>query len=154
MSIDFPDMIKVSDVQKDENGNIILAGTLDDKGKLALPPIRIDAFDLTGVDLSNGKDVMCKIILDGTIRMTDASLDVNKWFGKELNVGFKSVISEIQIDRLTGKVEYKVDPVVETVDLGDFAGHANVEVKALVQALRGLHGELAALLDHVAHVVG
>lgn len=121
MSIALPDMIKVSDVQKDEDGNIILAGTLDSKGQLALPPIRIDAFDLTGVDLSNGKDVMCNIVLDGTITMTDAALDVSKWFGKELNVGFKSVIKEIQIDRLTGKVEYKVDPVTETVDLGDFA---------------------------------
>lgn len=127
LTVALPDMIKVSEVQKDENGNIILAGTLDNKGQLSLPPIKIDSFDLSGEDLTNGKAVMCDIVLDGTIRMSDASLDVDEWFGKDLNVGFKAVINDINISRLTGKVDYKIDPVVETVDLGDFADALSAE---------------------------
>ena len=127
LAVALPDMIKVSGVQKDENGNIILAGTLDKKGQLSLPLIKIDAFDLSGEDLTDGKAVIWDIVLDGKIGMSDASLDVDEWFGKDLNVGFNAVIDEINISRLTGKVDYKIDPVVETVDLGDFADELSGE---------------------------
>lgn len=121
LSVALPEMMKVSGVQKDENGNIILRGTLDKKAQLSLPPIRIDSFDLSGIDLTNGKDVVCNIVLDGTVSMSGASLDISKWFGKDLNVGFKAVMRDINISRVIGKLDYKIDPVVVDVDLGNLA---------------------------------
>lgn len=116
-AVSLPEMIKVSGVTTDENGNIILAGTITKKEVLAFPPIKIDALDLTDAELGEG--VSGDINVDGTVSLSNASLDVSKWLGKDLNVQLNAGIKDVTISRMNGKIDYKVDPVVETIDLGD-----------------------------------
>lgn len=118
-TVGFPDMIEVSGVETDEAGNIKLNGTVNKDGQIKVDPVKIEALNLEGVNIENGiKDV---IDLAGSVTLTDASLDVNEWLGKELEVEFKADIKDIDIAKVTGKVDYKVDPVVEAVDLSEFA---------------------------------
>ncbi len=116
LDVDIPDMIKVTDT--DEDGNLKLSGKLEN-GMIRIDPVKVEALDLTGVDLKNGiSDV---VVIDGTVKLADAALDVDEWLKKDLQVEFNAGIKNIEIARLTGKVDYAVDPVVETVDLGDVA---------------------------------
>ncbi len=119
LAVDMPEMIKVSGAEFDENGNVMLSGKLDQNGVIKVPSINVDALDLTGRDLKDGVSGM--IVIDGSIKLSDASLDVDKWLSKELAVDFDAEIRNIDIAKLTGRVDYHVDPVRETVDLGDVA---------------------------------
>lgn len=117
LSVDVPDMIQVAGA--DESGNLRLSGELDDKGMVVIDPIEVKALDLTGKNLNEGiKDVL---VVDGSIRLSDASIDVDEWLGKDLEIGFNAGIKDIDIAKVTGKVDYQVDPVVESVDLSDFS---------------------------------
>lgn len=118
-TVDLPEMVEVSGVETDEEGNLKLTGKMNDKGIVEVDPVRIDALNLSGYDMKEGiKDV---IALDGFVKFSEASLDVDEWLGKDLNVTFKADIKDIEIAKITGKVDYQVDPVVEAIDLSDFA---------------------------------
>lgn len=117
LAVALPEIIKVEGA--DNNGNITISGQLDDKGMIQIDPIRILALELEGVDLKNGiKDVL---VVDGSIKLANASIDVDQWLGKEHEISFDADIKDIVISKVTGKVDYQVDPVVESVDLSDFA---------------------------------
>lgn len=117
LAVDFPDMIKVNGA--DNAGNITLKGNLDEKGMIVIDPLKVDALDLSGVDIQHGiKDV---IVIDGKIRLSNVSLDVDEWLNKDLEIGFKASLTDIDIAKISGNVNYQVDPVVETVDLSDVA---------------------------------
>ena len=117
LAVALPEIIKVEGA--DNNGNITISGKLDDKGMIQIDPIRILALELEGVDLKNGiKDVL---VVDGSIKLANASIDVDQWLGKEHEISFNADIKDIVISKVTGKVDYQVDPVVESVDLSDFA---------------------------------
>ena len=117
LAVDLPDMIKVSGA--DADGNIRLSGKIDDKGMIVIDPVKVEALDLTGKDISKGiKDV---IVIDGTVALENAAIDVDEWLGKDLEIGFNAGITDIDIEKVSGKVDYQVDPVVESVDLSDFA---------------------------------
>ena len=117
LAVDLPDMIKVAGA--DADGNIKLSGKIDDKGMIVIDPVKVEALDLTGKDISKGiKDV---IVIDGTVALENAAIDVDEWLGKDLEIGFKAGIEDIDIAKVSGKVDYQVDPVVESVDLSDFA---------------------------------
>ena len=116
LAIDLPDMIKA--VGADENGNLALSGELDDKGMIVVDPVKIESLDFSGMDISNGiKDVL---VIDGTVKLSDASLDIDQWLAKDLEIEFNAGLKDIEIAKVTGNVDYKVDPIVETVDLSDF----------------------------------
>ncbi len=123
LAVAMPEIVKVSGVDLNENGSLVLSGRLDQNGVIRLPSVNVDALDLTGCDLKGG--IRDNIVIDGTIKLADASLDIDKWLSKDLEVDFDAAITNIDIERLTGKVNYAVDPVIETVDLGDVAGMMN-----------------------------
>lgn len=117
LAVDLPDMIKVAGA--DESGNISLSGTLDETGMINIAPIKVESLDFTGKTLENG--ICDVVVVDGAVILTDAALDVDEWLKKDLNIDFKAGISDIKIEKLTANVDYKVDPVVEAVDLSDFS---------------------------------
>ena len=116
LAVDLPDMIEAEGA--DAAGNLTLAGEINEKGQIVLDPVKVNALDLTGMDIRNGiKDVL---VIDGTVKLSDASLNLDEWLAKDLEIGFNASLKDIKIARLSGNVDYKVDPVVEAVDLSDF----------------------------------
>lgn len=117
LEVSLPQMLRAEGA--DNNGNISISGQLDDKGKINVDPIRIIALDLEGIDLKNG--IKDKFVVGGTIRLENASIDVDRWLGRNHEISFDADIKDIVISKVTGKVDYQVDPVVESVDLSDFS---------------------------------
>lgn len=118
-AVSLPDIIEVSGVQTDASGDIILSGTLGKTGVIEIDPIKVDAIDMTGKDLKEG--IKGILAFDGTIKMENASVDVDEWLKQSMDLLFKAEIKDIKIAKATGKVDFKVDPVAETVDLSSFA---------------------------------
>ena len=117
LAVDLPEMIKVAGA--DADGNIRLSGKIDKKGMIVIDPVKIEALDLSGKDISKGiKDV---IVIDGKVTLANADINVDEWLGKDLEIGFNAGITDIDIAKVSGKVDYQVDPIVESVDLSDFA---------------------------------
>lgn len=117
-TVDLPDMVEVSGVETDAEGNLRLTGSVDKNGMIKIQPVKIEALDLEGVNLENG--ITDVINLNGSVILSNASLNVDEWLGKDLEVEFRADIKDIDIAKVTGKVDYKADPVVEAVDLSDF----------------------------------
>lgn len=116
LAIAIPSMIKAEGA--DENGNLVISGTLDNKGMINIDPVKIVALDLEGRDLKNGiRDVL---VLEVSVRLSNAALDVDQWLGKDLEIGLNVSIRNITISKVTGKVDYDVDPVEVDVDLSEF----------------------------------
>lgn len=117
LAVDLPEMIKVAGA--DADGTIRLSGKIDKKGMIVIDPVKIEALDLSGKDISKGiKDV---IVIDGKVTLANADINVDEWLGKDLEIGFNAGITDIDIAKVSGKVDYQVDPIVESVDLSDFA---------------------------------
>ncbi len=114
VDVDLPDMIKVAGA--DANGSVKLTGTFKNN-RLELEPMKIEALDFAGSDIREGLKGAVKI--DGTVRLDDIKLDVQELLDKGIDVSFKVAIKDIDIAKVSGRVDYQVEPVVETVDLSD-----------------------------------
>ena len=108
----------VSGVQTNASGDILLSGTLGKTGMIDVDPIKVEAIDMTGKNLKEG--IKGILAFDGTIKMENASVDVDEWLDQSMDLLFKAEINDIKIAKATGKVDFKVDPVTETVDLSSF----------------------------------
>ncbi len=117
LNVTFPKMIKVEGA--DENG--VYKVKLKSSAKVfEFEPIKVNSLDFTGLDLKKGiKDV---IKVDGKIMLGNASINIDEWLGKDLSAKFKANIEKIDISKITGKVDYQVDPINQSVDLSEFAG--------------------------------
>ncbi len=115
--LDFPDIIRIPAV--DENGFVSRSAVLED-GKLVFEPLEVSGLNLADVDLSEG--VKGVVVIDGTVRLSDASVDINQLAGKDLKATINVDISDIDIARVSGKVDYSLEPVEETLDLSDLTG--------------------------------
>ncbi len=113
--VDLPDIIRVSGAE--ENGILKMAGVLKD-GMIGFEPVRIEALDLRGVDLKEG--VKGVITVDGSVKLDNASLDVEQWLSRTHAVKISADISDINIAKVSGRVDYNVEPIEETIDLSDF----------------------------------
>lgn len=121
--VDLPDMVKVSGVETDADGNFKMSGTVGADGLVKVDPVKIEALDLSDVDIRKG--IVDVINLDGVVTLSDAELNVDEWLGKDLEVEFRADIKDIDIASLTGKVDYKVNPVSQDVDLSEFSQSLN-----------------------------
>ena len=129
MYVTLPEMIKVEESRL-EAGKLKVTGTLNDKKEIVVEPIQIKSLDLTGVDLRSDALSKEKIALDGTIKIENASLNVDQWLGKSHSI---DVIAEIcsrdsetiDIDKVNCNVDWQLDPVEMSIDLSSLAETLN-----------------------------
>ncbi len=115
-NVTFPKIIKVKGA--DSKGVLNIRQYVDGN-KLTFQPIQIEALDFTGVDLKNGvKDVLG---VEGVVELVNPSLNIDEWLGKDFKADFNASIDKIDITKLSGKVDYAVEPILQTVDLGSLA---------------------------------
>ncbi len=118
LAINFPEMIKVEGT--DDNGNLKLTGNLGSDNKIEFPAINVRYLDLAGVDIQKG--ISDTLVVDGTITLSDAALDIDEWLKDELRLKLEAGLSDVTIKKLKGKVDYSLEPVVQEIDLGDLTG--------------------------------
>jgi len=122
IEMNIPEMIVIDDKRVDDKGNLTVSGKLD-AGKIIIDPIPVDALDLTGRDLSEG--IHEEINVKGSITVSDANIGVGvleKNHKINIEVSIKSDVpgaeeESIIIKDVTGKIDYQLDPIGETVDL-------------------------------------
>ena len=139
LAVDLPDLLVLEDGLRDESGLLHIKGSLDKDGKIKLDPIKINALDLSGVDLKSEEALAETITVDGMVNLADAELNVDEWMGKEHSVKFEASISNIDIAKFTGKVNYAIDPVDESVDMTSVSKAINTENIQTVIDLTHVH---------------
>lgn len=123
VDISLPEMIKISDdrVTVDQTtGRSILSlpGELKD-GKIFIDPIKVDALDLTGIDLAKALKDSIMVSGSATLANVNASTDV---LGKTHNIDVNASIASagedvIQIGKVQAYIDYQVDPMTTPIDL-------------------------------------
>lgn len=139
LAVCLPDLFVLEDGLRDESGLLHIKGSLDQDGRIVMDPIKINALDLSGVDIRSEEALAETITVDGTVKLTDAELDLDEWMGKEHSVKFEASISNIDIAKFTGKVNYAIDPVDESVDMTSVSKAINTENIQTVIDLTHVH---------------
>ena len=123
MYVTLPEAIMVKD------GIVNEEGVLEIKGKLVNEEIVVDPIDILGLRLNKTAEELSeylsglKITYGGNISVENATIDMDALEAKDLNLNvdikLASVGSDkIEIGRVTGYVDYKVDPINSEVELG------------------------------------
>ena len=73
--------------------------------------------NLSGIDLSKG--LKKTVTVAGGISITDVSLDVDEWLGegKSHNIKFEASINDIEVSKVSGKIDYQLEPIEEMLDV-------------------------------------
>lgn len=116
-AVGLPDLLVLADGLRDESGLVHISGSLDKDGKIAMDPVRIEAIDLSGTDLKSADALVEKLSIDGTVMLSNAELSLDDWMDKEHSVSLSAAIRNLDIARVSGKVDAGIDPVAESVDL-------------------------------------
>ena len=123
--VDLPDLIVLGEGVRDESGMIHIQGSLDKDKKIVLDPIKIDALDLTGVDLKADEAIMEKVVVDGVVTLADLEVDPDEWMDKKHTVRFDAAIRNITVSKVTGKVDYHIDPIDFSLDVTELKSTIN-----------------------------
>ena len=123
--VDLPDIIVLGEGVRDESGMIHIKGSLNKDKKIVLDPIKIDALDLSGIDISSEDAIVEKIAVDGAVTLSDLEIDPDEWMGEKHTVRFDAAIRNITVSKITGKVDYHMDQFGISVDLAELKSTIN-----------------------------
>ena len=117
-----------------ENGVLSIPGALNDKEEIVVDPVKIESMDLSGIDIwaeDPFKDL--NIGVKGDIKVSDAVIDLAALENAKLELIVNADIrtagqdEKICISKVTGRVDYEIDPVIQTLDLSEFMSSLNSE---------------------------
>lgn len=125
--VDLPELLVLGEGSRDESGLLHITGSLDEEGKINLAPIKIEALDLSKVNLRSEEALVEKISVDGSVMLTNAELDIDEWLGKKHKVNFDASIKDIEIASISAKVDFGIDAIDQTIDLSEIKSTLNTE---------------------------
>lgn len=137
LDIALPSVIMIEkneDINIDENNNLHISATLENE-QIVVAPLHVIGLDLSDVDLSDEdalKDL--KIEIEGNITVSNATVDMEQLEDSELNIDVNyslctqgSAEKMIEIAKVSGYVDYAVDPISEEIDLSSLTSALNTE---------------------------
>ena len=144
LQISMPDFIVIED-QRYVDGKLSLNGSLEkvpgkSSMKLSFDPIKVSKLGLD-MDYEQLKGLAGEIVVDGSVSLTGASLNVDEWVGKTNSIDLTAVLATVEegvvtdrlgIGKITANIDYQLDPVNTMVDLtalSEFLGDEAVDVK-------------------------
>lgn len=115
--VGLPEEIVLAEGRREETGKLKVEGHLGEDGIIAVEPIKVEALNLAGIDLSKG--LKRTVTVAGGISITDVSLNVDEWLGEGKNhkITFDASIKDIEVSKVSGKVDYQLDPIEEMLDV-------------------------------------
>lgn len=149
--IALPDFLDIDD-QRYENGKLSVAGTLEkvpgtgSAMQIVIDPIKLKALslDMTNEELTALKG---RVEIDGNVSITGASVVMDEWLDKSYTLDVKAGLAtfdngvatdKLRIEKVTGKVDYQLDPISQTIDMtpiGDLLEGVNFEAVADISTL-------------------
>ena len=135
-----PDFVILDETDERVNNNTLLLSVVgteqNDKIEFAMEPVRIVGLDLSDVDLKSDEPLDQKVVLDASLKLSNANVVADKWVDKEHSIKLEAVIKsdkqyaegeqeKILIKSIKGRVNYAIDPIEEEIDLSDIAEALN-----------------------------
>lgn len=98
-----------------ENNTVKVTGTVKDNA-LEVNPVKITGFDLSGYDFAAKEDLTGSIKVSGSVFADNPSVDINEISG-EIAVNVSSEIRNINFSKITGRVDYDIEEINQSVKL-------------------------------------
>lgn len=142
LKLSLPDFIVIDD-ERYADGVLSLNGLLEavpgkSAMKLEMEPIKVASLDLD-MDYEQLKELSGELSVEGSVTLAGVSLVVDEWVGKTHSIDVKASLAtmndglatdKLKIGKVTGKVDYQLDPVNTTLDLtmlGDFLEEEGID---------------------------
>ena len=125
-----PSIINVED-GKLVNGVLPISGSLDKNGAITIDPVKIESLDLSGIDIRAEdplKDI--NVSIGGAVKVKDATVDLAALKDAEFKLDIEGGIAttgkdKISISKVTGRVDYQMEPMAQTLDLSELMSALN-----------------------------
>ena len=134
LEIALPSVIKV-DEDRMVNGILPVSGVLDMNEEIVIDPVKIAGLDLSGIDLKAEnpfKDVC--IDITGQVSVKNAVIDLASLENATFNLDVDGMIKteglkeeKIRMSRVTGVIDYQMEPVTQTLELSELMSALNTE---------------------------
>lgn len=145
LSLDFnislPEMIVLDSENVNEDNVLSIKGELDKDGMIRVDPVKIAAIDLSGIDFKKLDELKDTVAIEGQVVLDDVALDIDQWLGKTLEVKVDAGIKDIVISKVTGQVDYQIDPIDLSIDLSvfkEYLEHDNLQINGIENLLSRL----------------
>ena len=107
LAVYLPEEILIDDDRVDENNVLHVSGDLVDN-KFSMEPVAISGLDLKNVDFSAGGKIERTIRIEGTISVVEPTINPEELSNAEIKVNVEGGIPSINIERITGYVDYQL----------------------------------------------
>ena len=111
--VELPSIIVLDQAEKH---TITIKGAIKD-GKINCPAINVKSIDLSKFDFGSGKDLTGKIKLSGEISAEKPQIDIEELADAKISTTIDAGIKDINIKKVVGKVDYKIDGINETISI-------------------------------------
>ncbi len=118
VKVQLPDFITAQGVSED--GIYETTAAMTSEKVINFTPIVVNSLDLSGFDLSQG--VKEKVNIEGSVVLEDVSLNIDEWLNRDLDIVFNASMQNIDIGKVTGKVDYQLDIKPMQVNLEEYTG--------------------------------
>lgn len=98
-----------------EGNKVNISGEIHD-GKVDVAPVAIKSMNLSGYDLTEGKDITTTMSVDGNITVVDPKVSLSGMKG-DVKMNIRAAIEDIQIKQISAVVDYKIDGIDESFKL-------------------------------------
>lgn len=120
LEVHLPQEIVIDDERVDGDNVLHISGVLGDDNTFTMDPVVVSGLDLAGVDFAAGEgDFVREIRAEGKVVMENPSFNPEDLSGKGVNVALSGGIPKINIVQATGKVDYRMDALNQTISLED-----------------------------------
>ncbi|MGM9736710.1 MAG: hypothetical protein ACI3ZL_09900 [Candidatus Cryptobacteroides sp.] len=117
--IDLPKELVLAEDSRVEGNILTIKGTLDSKdGTIDIAPIKVAAIDLSDYDFDKKEDLVEKISVKGKFSIDNPNIDLSTVTGT-VKADIKAGVKNIAFKKVSGRIDYQIDPTSQTVSLGD-----------------------------------
>jgi len=107
-----PEILVLDETDSRVDGNTVRIKGNIEKNKFAIDPIAVKALDLSKHDFTSGKDLVATLSVDGSISAENPQIDLSK-LKSDVDLKIKAAIEDIAIEKVSAKVDYKIDGINE-----------------------------------------
>lgn len=166
INVDFdlalPEEIVLDQTDERVDGNVVKISTVIRNGEVVMEPIRILAMDLSGYDMSKGKDLIGKVKIDGVLHVQTTVFESdNDHSEMEVSVAIRN----LDVEKIVAHVQYEIDGTEQHIAMDGFPdfmkddsfvldiAHPHIMIKAATNMGIPASGELMIIpvADGVAH---
>ena len=116
LQIEMPSLILLDQNDSRVNGNIVTLTAPYKNGRFDIDPVRIEGLSLAEYDFSSGTDLTEEIKISGKINVSGEITDPSV-LGTSITNEIIIEISKINVSSISGKIDYRTDPIVNKINL-------------------------------------